>query len=93
MKFVLVIHEVEDFARWKIFFDLAENLRKKAGEKTYQILKFEKQETKVVHFSQWSSFDAARNFFESAEVIQIRKEAGVKTPEFFYLESLEEGIL
>lgn len=93
MKFVLVIHEVEDFERWKLFFDRAEKIRKKAGEKAYQILKFEKQDRRVVHFSEWSTLEAARNFFESAEVIQIRKEAGVKAPEFFYLEQLAEGTL
>jgi hypothetical protein len=41
----------------------------------------------------WTSLDDARRFFESPELIRIRAEAGVKAPEFIYLEQLEAGIL
>jgi hypothetical protein len=36
---------------------------------------------------------AARAFFESDELVEIRKRAGVKAPEFIYLEELERGVL
>jgi len=35
----------------------------------------------------------ARRFFESPGLIEIRKEAGVKTPTFIYLEEIEHGVL
>ncbi|MEO6847327.1 MAG: antibiotic biosynthesis monooxygenase, partial [Chthoniobacterales bacterium] len=41
----------------------------------------------------WTSLDAAKAFFESAALIKIRKEAGVKSPDFIYLEQLETGTL
>ncbi|WP_428659526.1 antibiotic biosynthesis monooxygenase [Runella sp.] len=93
MKHVLIIHEVEDYNAWKNIFDKAAAMRKEAGEISYQVLKYENEPTKIVHFSVWTSFENAKNFFESEKLVQIRKEAGVKSPNFIYLEQLEAGIL
>ena len=93
MEYVLIIHEVEDYTTWKKIFDDAASIRKKAGEQSYQVLKYEKNPTKIVHFSKWSSLDNAKSFFESPELVEIRKKAGVKAPEFIYLEQLADGVL
>ena len=93
MDYVLIIHEVEDYAAWKIIFDNAATIRKQAGEESYQVLKYEKEPNKIVHFSKWSSIDNAKAFFESAELVEIRKQAGVKAPEFIYLNELDSGTL
>lgn len=93
MKYVLIIHEVQDYLQWKIIFDQAAGIRKEAGEQSYQVLNYENNANKIVHFSVWNSLDNARRFFESPELVQIRIEAGVKAPDFIYLEQLETGIL
>jgi quinol monooxygenase YgiN len=93
MQYVLIIHEVADYNTWKLIFDRAAAMRKAAGEQSYQVLSYQSELNKIVHFSQWSSFEAARQFFESPELIKIRIEAGVKSPEFIYLNQLESGIL
>ena len=93
MEYVLIIHEVEDYDAWKIIFDGAAAMRKSAGEISYQVLKYQSDANKIVHFSSWSSIADARTFFESPELIEIRKKAGVKAPEFIYLEQLAHGIL
>ncbi len=93
MSYVLIIHEVADYAAWKIIFDQASTIRKNAGERRYQVLRYEKDANKIVHFSQWTSTADARKFFESPELVEIRKQAGVKAPDFLYLEELEAGIL
>lgn len=93
MAHILIIHEVVDYPAWKQVFDRAANIRKNAGEHSYQVLKYEHQPNKIVHFSEWTSIQAARVFFESSELVEIRKQAGVKAPEFIYLEQLESGIL
>jgi quinol monooxygenase YgiN len=93
MQYVLIIHEVEDYKSWKRVFDNAANIRKEAGERTYQVLKYEDNPNKIVHFSAWTSIDAAKQFFESPELGQIRTEAGVKAPEFIYLDQLVSGVL
>ena len=93
MKHVLIIHEVEDYLSWKKVFDNAATIRKEAGEISYQVLKYDENPCKIVHYSVWTSKEDAKNFFESPMLIQIRKEAGVKAPEFSYLDELEKGVL
>ncbi len=93
MQYVLIIHEVEDYQVWKQVFDRAADLRREAGERSYQILKYANNPNQVVHFSAWTSIDDAKQFFESPQLVQIRAEAGVKSPDFIYLEQLESGVL
>jgi quinol monooxygenase YgiN len=91
--YVLIIHEVEDYLAWKRVFDRAADLRRDAGERTFQVLKYQHNPNRIVHFSAWISIEAARRFFESPQLVRIRAEAGVKAPEFIYLEQLEAGSL
>jgi hypothetical protein len=93
MQFVLIIHEVADYAAWKVIFDQASSLRRDAGEVTYQVLKYETDPRRIVHFSRWTSLRAARAFFESETLVEIRRRAGVKAPEFIYLDQIEAGVL
>jgi heme-degrading monooxygenase HmoA len=90
---VLIIHEVDDYAAWKIGFDDASGLRKSAGEIAFKLLKYADDPNRIVHFSEWQSLDCAKEFFESEAVRDIRKNLGVKDPQFIYLDALEEGIL
>lgn len=93
MQYVLISHEVADYAAWKRIFDDAAPMRKAAGEIRFHLLRYDEDKNCIVHFSQWSSLDNARRFFESAEVAEIRKRAGVKAPEFVYLQEIERGDL
>lgn len=93
MQHVLIIHEVADYPAWKKVFDAASGIRRDAGERSYQVLKYETDANKIVHFSTWTSIADAKAFFESPKLVQIRREAGVKAPEFIYLEQLEAGTL
>jgi len=93
MKYVLVIHEVKVYILWKNIFDEASSLRKEAGEISYQVFRYESQPNTIVHLSAWSSLDNAKLFFESAELVKIRKDAGVSQPQFIYLEELDRGLL
>ncbi len=93
MQHVLIIHEVQDYPAWKKVFDRAAGLRRDAGERSYQVLRDHRDPNRIVHFLVWTSIGDARKFFESPELVKIRAEAGVKSPEFIYLEQLEAGIL
>jgi quinol monooxygenase YgiN len=93
MPHVLIIHEVEAYPAWKAIFDQAADIRKQAGEIRYQLLRYDREANCIVHFSEWSSLDHARRFFESPELVEIRKKAGVKAPEFLYLQEIEQGVL
>ena len=93
MPHVLIIHEVAAYPVWKIIFDQAAGIRKNAGEISYQLLRYDNDANVIVHFSAWSSLECARRFFESPELVDIRKKTGVKAPEFIYLQEIERGIL
>ena len=93
MQHVLIIHEVADYPAWKKVFDQAVGIRREAGERSYQVLKYANDPNKIVHFSAWTSIANARAFFESPQLIKIRAQAGVNAPEFIYLEMLESGTL
>lgn len=93
MQHVLIIHEVADYPAWKAIFDDAAAIRKEAGERSFQVLKYESDPNKIVHFSAWTSIADARAFFESDHLVEIRRRAGVRAPEFIYLEQLERGTL
>ena len=93
MDHVLIIHEVEAYPAWKKIFDQAAAIRKQAGELSYQLLRYDNDANNIVHFSEWTSLSDARNFFESPKLIEIRKKAGVKAPNFIYLKEIERGML
>jgi heme-degrading monooxygenase HmoA len=93
MPHVLIIHEVEAYPAWKAVFDGAADLRKRAGEISYQLLRYDQDANRIVHFSAWSSLENARRFFESPELVELRRAAGVKAPDFLYLEEIERGVL
>lgn len=93
MQYVLIIHEVKDYPAWKKVFDGAAGIRKEAGERQFQVLRYENEPNKIVHFSGWTSINDAKAFFESPKLVQIRKDAGVKAPEFIYLDQIEQGLL
>ncbi len=93
MPYALIIHEVENYSRWKNVFDAAMAMRKQAGEINYRLLRQNADTNQVVHFSEWTSLDQARAFFESPELLEIRKLAGVHAPQFLYLNEVEAGIL
>lgn len=91
--FVLIIHEVANYEAWKKVFDAAADMRKQAGEIRYQLLRHDLEAKQIVHFSEWTSLAAARAFFESPALVEIRRRAGVMAPTFHYLDEIERGIL
>lgn len=90
---VLIVHEVEDYARWKAIFDGAAGIRKAAGEVRFELLRADTDANRLVHYSEWTSLQKARAFFESPELVEIRARAGVKAPTFVYLDAIESGVL
>ena len=93
MQYVLIIHEVADYHAWKAVFDGASDIRRDAGERSYQVLRYQNDPNRIVHFSAWTSIADAKRFFESPKLVKIRSDAGVKSPDFIYLEQLEAGTL
>jgi len=91
--YVLIIHEVEDYEKWKVVFDDAAQIRREAGEIAYQLLTFDDEGQQIVHMSRWTSLKTAKAFFESPKLIEIRRIAGVRAPQFHYLNLIEAKTL
>lgn len=89
---VIVVHKVADYDEWKQHFDAAGCLRKAAGERSFEVLRAAEEPNLVVHAAEWNSLPAAKAFFESEEVEEIRRAAGVETPTFLYLTVADGGI-
>lgn len=90
---VLILHRVADYPAWKQVFDAAAGMRFAAGEREFTVLRAAEDPNLVVHSSTWTSLASARAFFESAELVRLRAEAGVESPQLHYLRSVESGVL
>ena len=92
MPHVLVIHEVDDYRAWKAVFDNASQLLTDAGELEFHVLVDTTNPNRIVHYAKWASLEAARAFFQSPQVEEIRRRAGVKAPQFIYLDMMDFGV-
>lgn len=87
MSMVVVRHRVNDFDVWKAAFDDALEMRKSAGEQSYEILVGSDDRLLVVGIFRWDSPERAKAFFESDRLKDAMTAAGVaEEPEVLYLE-------
>ena len=93
MSFVLVVGlKVEDYSKWKSEFDGGIDMRKSAGEKSYQILHTDDDSNNLVLLFEWDNLDNARKFMQSEELGKAMQKAGViGKPETYFLGEAEKG--
>jgi heme-degrading monooxygenase HmoA len=90
MTYVMVIHQVEDYAKWKIVFDEHGNIRKAKGSKGASILSNQNVENQIVVITEWEDMEAAKNFAEAEDLKIAMQKAGVMgLPAIYYLEEIE----
>ncbi len=94
MAYVLAIHKVEDYARWKSGFDEAVAIRRAGGEKSYQIFRTVENPNNLVLLFEWDSLDNAQRYVQSKELQEAMRSTGVVgRPDIYFLEELEKGSL
>ena len=92
MAYMFVRHSVRDYEAWKSAFDSAIDLRKRNGEKSYQILRQGNGSKELVALFAWDSLDNARKYAASAELKAAMERAGVVgKPEILFLEEAARG--
>jgi len=92
MSYVIVHHMVEDFARWKSFFDGDANVRRAHGSQGYQLMCGADNPNEVVIVFKWDSVENARQFTQMPALREIMQQAGVVTmPDFYFLEEVDQG--
>jgi heme-degrading monooxygenase HmoA len=92
MAYMLVRNRVQDYEAWKSVFDSGDDLRRRYGQKSYQILRPENGSNEVVGLFEWDSLDNARKYTTSPELKAGMERAGVTgKPEIFFLEEAVRG--
>ena len=90
MAYVLVIHEVDDYDKWKPVYDEDGAVRKAKGSKGAFVFRNADNRNKVVVLTHWENMESAKNFAEADELRVTMQKAGVKgQPEVYYLEEIE----
>jgi heme-degrading monooxygenase HmoA len=90
MTYVLVIHEVEDYDKWKSVYDEDSATRKAKDSKGAFLFRSAEDPNQLVVLTQWEDMESAKNFAESDDLRITMQKAGVKgRPEVYYLEDIE----
>jgi heme-degrading monooxygenase HmoA len=92
MAYMFVKHSVKDYDAWKAVFDSVSDLRRRNGEKSYQILRQDNGSNGLVALFEWDSLDNARQYASSPELKEAMERAGVSgKPEILFLEEAARG--
>lgn len=92
MAYMFVRHNVKDYDAWKSVFDSVSDLRKRNGERSYQILRQDDGANTVFALFEWDNLDNARKYAASAELKAAMERAGVTgKPEISFLEQAARG--
>jgi heme-degrading monooxygenase HmoA len=91
MQYVLVIHEVENYDKWKPFFDEDAVYRERSGSKGSRVFRSADNPDEIVILLEWDDLNNARKFFRSSDLMERMKRAGVKgKPSIYFLEDKEK---
>ena len=92
MAYMFVQHSVQDYEAWKSVFDSVGDLRRRSGEKSYQILRQDNDSNSLIALFQWDNLDNARKYAASPELKAAMERAGVTgKPEISFLKEAARG--
>ena len=90
MSYLIVSHEVKDYAKWKPVFDEHGAFRKANGSKGGRLLRNAQDPNRLTILFEWESVDKAQQFAQSPELRAAMEEAGVTgQPQVSFLEEIE----
>jgi len=90
MPFVLVRHKVQDFARWKPFFDADGPVRQQAGLNDKLVLRSADDPQEVIVLFETDDLEGARRFAQAPQLAEVMEKAGViDRPDIYFLDSAE----
>ena len=92
--YLLVRHKIKDYQSWKNVFDSFIDIRRKGGEKSFQIFCPETEPNNLYLLFVWDTLDNAKKFVQSTELKDTMMKAGViEAPEILFLEEMASGII
>ena len=91
MTYVLVMHKVEDYDKWKSVYDENGAMRKDYGSKGASVFHQANDPNRMVVITKWEDMEEAKNFAESEDLKTTMQKAGViSQPEIYYLKEIEK---
>ena len=93
--FIHVRHKVKDYRLWKKVFDDFALVRKKGGEKSYQIFTIRNDPNDVFLIFEWDTLENFNKFSSSEDTKKAIQKAGVEEggPDALFLDKTGSGKL
>jgi heme-degrading monooxygenase HmoA len=91
MPYLLIRHKVQDYEKWKPFFDEHGSTRQASGSRGGQLFRNADDPNEVVILFDWDDLEQARKFTQSEDLRQVMQQAGVadKPDIYFLLDAVE----
>lgn len=90
MPYLIVRHKVQDYARWKPFFDQQSATRKESGSRGGHLYGNGHDPHEVIVVFEWSSLEKAQQFAQSADFRETMLRAGlIDPPDLYVVEEID----
>ncbi len=91
MPYLLIRHNVEDYAKWKPLYDENAGARKANGSKGAHLFRNADNPDEIVILFEWDDLEKARQFSQSADLREAMQKAGViGMPDLYFLDEVEQ---
>ena len=89
MSNILVHHQVEDYNKWKPFFDEHSSFRAGMGSRGGKIFRNANESNDLFILFEWDNLENAKKFSQSDNLKEIMQKAGVKgMPDIYFVEEV-----
>lgn len=89
MQYVLIIHKIEDYDKWRPVFDEHMESRRDSGSKEAHVFRSADNPDEIVILYKWDNLDNAKKFFASSDLKAKMESAGLKgMPNIHFLEGI-----
>jgi heme-degrading monooxygenase HmoA len=91
MVYMLIQHQVKDYAKWKPLFDQHGSVRKSSGSQGGRVFQSIDDPNKITVLFTWDNIEHAREFSESDSLHEVMEKAGVVgKPAVYFLEEVDK---
>lgn len=89
MSNIIVHHKVEDYSKWKPYFDEHSSFRAQMGSKGAKVLRNANDPNDLFIIFEWDNTDNAKKFSNSDNLKDVMQKAGVKgMPDIYFVEQV-----
>ena len=91
MMHTIIRHKVKDYDKWKSAFDGHSPIRKAGGEKGGHLFRNKTDSNEIFIELKWDTMENAQKFYESEDLKNVMKKAGITDkPDIYFLEEVEQ---